>query len=630
MGLAPRITLLLAVSLAAVLGVFSATGVISVRNSQDRVLQERLALARALAAHIDYVVDENLSKLQKLAFEPELRPTQLDEARARALIHSVYLESIFTGGISILDSKGRVVLSDPANLLGEPARTQDYVREALAAGRPQVSTVYVDPVSGRPLISAAVPIWDGVGAVVGLVAGDVDVSGGMPEGVLQRSGLGPSGAVQLIDRAGMVFASTDPGEIMTVSDHGNHVAALMAAREPVVGTCHDCHEPAAQRPAAKDIMAFAPLQSAPWAVAIREPEGEAMAPVHNLERWFIGLGVGVLVVGLLLSWTLAQSVVRPLAQLTRAAQRIAEGDLATGVPAFGQDEVGRLAQAFDTMRVRLKESLERIRNWGRELEAQVQQRTLELRESHDRLERAMAERARLYEELQRREATRAELLRKVITAQEEERKRIARELHDETSQGLTALVIGLDDLTASVNLGQDHVSERLQDMKTMAVTVLENVHKIIYDLRPSLLDDLGLVAAARWYIESRLQPLGIQTEIVITGHERRLPAQLETVLYRLIQETVNNIARHSGAAHARIRLHFGRKGIDVHVRDDGKGFDLSALEAAPDRMRGLGLMGMQERVALVDGVLRIHSAPGHGTEVSVFIPIPEVQDDGKN
>ncbi len=632
MGLAARITLLLAVSLAAVLGVFSATGVISVRNSQDRVLQERVALARALAGHIDYVLDENLRTLQQLALQADLRPGQVNDTAAQRLLHDAYLNSIFSGGILLLNSKGGILVSDPqTSLAGSQALvSQDYVQQALTNGRPIVSGVYDSPASGRPVVSAAVPVWDGVGAVGGLLVGDVDVSNGMPEGVLQQAGISQSGSAQLIDSAGMVFASTDPAQIMTASDHAGHVQKLISAGKALVGTCHDCHEPSATQPTGKDLMAFAPLQAAPWAVAIREPESEALAPVHNLEKWFIWLGVGVLLGGLLLAWTLAQSIARPLGQLTKAANRITEGDLSTTVPRFGRDEVGRLAQAFETMRGRLRESLEQIQGWGHQLEGQVQKRTAELRQSNERLQRSMTERARLYEELERRDAARAELLRKVITAQEDERRRIARELHDETSQGLTTLVIGLDDAATSTRTGRNHLPERLQDMKSMAVTVLENVHKIIYDLRPSLLDDLGLVAAARWYAESRLQPQGIETEVTITGRERRLPPELETVLYRITQEAVNNIARHSGATHARLRMRFARRGIDLQVRDDGQGFDLPALEAKPGEMRGLGLMGMQERVALLDGQLKVQSAPGKGTEIDVYIPVPEVQDDGKD
>ena len=164
-----------------------------------------------------------------------------------------------------------------------------------------------------------------------------------------------------------------------------------------------------------------------------------------------------------------------------------------------------------------------------ELEDRVRERTHELEASRDSLRSAAEEKAALYEELRRKEAARGELLRKVITAQEEERRRIARELHDETGQALSALVVGMDAATLAGESDMASIRKRLVDLRAVTVDALEDVHRLIYDLRPSLLDDVGLVAGLRWYAETRLQSSGVTSEVMVTGEEKRLPASSSTL-----------------------------------------------------------------------------------------------------
>src|SRR3989338_3178469 len=218
----------------------------------------------------------------------------------------------------------------------------------------------------------------------------------------------------------------------------------------------------------------------------------------------------------------------------------------------------------------------------------------------------------LYQELQRKEETRGELLRKVISVQEEERKRIARELHDETSQDLATLLLSLE---TSVSSASEPLKERLMRMKALPNRTLDSIHRLIYDLRPSVLDDLGLPSAIRWVAESRLEPLGIDLTFEVVGTERRLKPEIETTLFRIGQEAISNIARHAEANSVRIVIEFGDRLLRLQVEDNGKGFEPEKVVGSADR--AIGLLGMRERAALLDGAFTIYSEPGGGTRLTI-------------
>jgi len=238
------------------------------------------------------------------------------------------------------------------------------------------------------------------------------------------------------------------------------------------------------------------------------------------------------------------------------------------------------------------------------------------------------ENAKLYSEVQRKEQLRGELLNLVISTQEEERKRIARGLHDETSQALTSLAVNLEAIIAILPSDADEAKAKLRGIQSLALKTLDEIHKIIYELRPTLLDDLGLVAAVKWHAENYLEAAGIKVHLETAGLERRLPAQIETALFRIIQEATTNIVRHADAESTSISLEFNETCIAIHIEDDGKGFDLNEVMRSRDGERGLGLLSMEERAELLGGHLSIKSRPGLGTQITVKIPIEQEIPDG--
>ena len=232
------------------------------------------------------------------------------------------------------------------------------------------------------------------------------------------------------------------------------------------------------------------------------------------------------------------------------------------------------------------------------------------------------ENARLYAEVQQKEHIRGELFKKAMNAQEDERKRIARELHDETSQNLTALLFLSEEVLEMDNLEQAQM--RLTHMQSLVKLTLDGVHKIIFDLRPSMLDHLGLVPALRWYTESRLSPRDVRVEIKEASQPRRLPTEVETALFRVVQEAINNVARHAAARNVRIEFEFNDQSVKVEIEDDGIGFDIGSSQMIlPENGRGLGLLGMQERIELLGGEIIVETNPGFGTLLVIQVPLIE-------
>ena len=617
-----RVLILAAVGTAGILTAFSVSSLLAVNESIDRTLDERQALAETSAGHVDYIVRQSLRVLEETAVtegfdleSSDLEPEQL--ALRRALSGSIFTSVYLT------DADGAVLWTEPPYLwmLGKTIGSSPHVEAAMDTGRPSVSDLSAAVADGKPAVSIAVPVRGSGGQVAGLVAGDIVLSDTDLTDIIQPAVVGETGYVQILDKQGFVLASTRPGELLQKSDHEGQIATLIDEKRTSSGTCHGCHESAGEAERETEVMAFAPLESAPWGVLIRQSEDEALAPSRRLKERALWFGVPALLVALLFAWVTARSVLRPVRVLTGAAQKISSGDLSEPVPNLGEDEIGALARAFEVMRVRLKESLESIQAWGHNLETRVQERTRELEASRDHLRAVAEENVTLYQQVRRKETARSELLKKVISAQEEERRRIARELHDETSQALTALVVGMETAALTPGMEKGGVQEKLAELRELAVETLEDVHRLIYDLRPSVLDDLGLAPGLSWYADSRLQPEGVRVRVMVTGEERRLPAEVETALFRIGQEAISNAARHAQAAYVLVSLDFQESSITLEVEDDGVGFDVATVTESAAPRPGWGILGMKERAILLGGTSEIVSEPGSGTRVKVSIPL---------
>jgi two-component system sensor histidine kinase UhpB len=313
--------------------------------------------------------------------------------------------------------------------------------------------------------------------------------------------------------------------------------------------------------------------------------GEALVALwvtsHSLESHHYLIDTSFLVLAalssLLINVVVLRASFRPLFRLLLTIRSVSAGQTTQRTPVPADPDIGPLTRAFNTM-------LDQLESFQREQTLQI------------------------------------------IQAQEEERRRVARELHDETSQTLTALLLHTEILSQHVALAASHLSIQEQQqfeqdtaqLTTLAQETLDDIHVIAQQLRPSVLDDLGLLAALRWLAEDGRQRLHLHTNVVIGEDVKTLslPPVYETTLFRIAQESLTNTARYANAAEVTIMLLIHEQQVVLTVRDDGQGFDTAQVR------QGLGLRGMRERTALLQGTLTVRTTPGEGTYIEATLPLP--------
>jgi len=215
---------------------------------------------------------------------------------------------------------------------------------------------------------------------------------------------------------------------------------------------------------------------------------------------------------------------------------------------------------------------------------------------------------------------------KIIMAQEEERKRVAREIHDGPAQTMANLVLKTEIAERFLEMDdKENLRSELADLKTQIRSGLEEIRKIIFLLRPMALDDLGLTPTLRKYVQDFEERTRIKTSFEATGKERRLPGAMEVAMFRLAQEALNNVQRHARATFVSLRVNFTDSEVQMTIQDNGVGFRMN--DPGPRGRNKLqsqfGLMGMRERVELLQGTLDIDSAPGQGTTINIRLPLRE-------
>lgn len=245
------------------------------------------------------------------------------------------------------------------------------------------------------------------------------------------------------------------------------------------------------------------------------------------------------------------------------------------------------------------------------------QKVADLDSANARLRAATLEQARLIEQVQAgRERMRA-LSHQLLQAQEAERRHIARELHDEIGQTLTAVKLNLQ----SVKQIFPRQVPRLDESIGVVERALQQVRDLSLDLRPSILDDLGLVPALSWYLDRQAKRAGFVAQLVAAPLAVSLAPDIQIACFRIAQEAVTNVARHARARQVRVELCQQGEELLLTVRDDGIGFDVTAARERATRGGSLGLLGMQERASLLGGEVQVHSEPRHGTEVRARLPL---------
>jgi len=215
-------------------------------------------------------------------------------------------------------------------------------------------------------------------------------------------------------------------------------------------------------------------------------------------------------------------------------------------------------------------------------------------------------------------------VQQITRAQEDERKRIARQLHDDMAPPLLLLIQRLDSVTSRTRPKlHNSLKDALEDLRNQVIEALEYLRRFAQDLRPRILDDLGLIAALEWIAEDLAKNYGIDAHVEVAGIEHSLSAEVQLLLFRIAQEALSNIRRHAKASMAEVELKFENNKVRLSISDNGKGFDLPSHPESLASTGKLGIIGMYERARLLGGSLKVQSELGKGTQVVAEVPLPE-------
>ena len=576
-----------ALGLATLLSAFAVLMAWAVQLSTDAAYNERLVMVRTTARAVDDLMGQALHQIGALTGEIAWDAQHLQPLAEQPLLERLVHVSGTFESLGITDRQGRLLWSwgPPEDVAVLP--TSPIGAAAITSSEPAVGAA---PLKNQhpPIAVAATALRNRQGDIVGALVGTLHLAHMGVELVPMPLGR-PDLHVQLVDSEGRVLRSSSSGDSGDIPGLARQHLALLSASLQKGEAAAVLEEGEGEA----HLVAFAPFQKLSGGVFTEERADMALMVPRQLQRIGVFVGSAALLLVSLGAWWYARRITRPLEDLTAASQTIASGSFDHPVSVNSDDELGVLARSFDEMRVRLNAAFADRLRWEEELERQVRERT----------------------------ETVHQLLEKVISAQEEERKRIARELHDGVAQDMAALIVAIDSLQVDASISATR-RDLMQRVKGQAQEALQEVRRLLLDLRPSALDDLGLVPAVRWYVETRLAGEGIEHTVTVTGPERRLSPTLETTLFRIVQEAVNNAAKHAEPHKVGVQLDFTEPTLVALIEDDGKGFDSLAYRHGQSG-EAMGLAGMQERATLADGTLEVHSEPGHGTQIVARIPIME-------
>lgn len=550
--------------------VAGAVWVVSLPRLRRNLIDERLLLARTIAHSLDVTISSSLQTLGRLSAELPSSPVE-----AAARLRAFRFQSPFGEASYVVDSRAAIIAADPAEARPLPAAWLGY-HEAVT---PLVQT---PGNAGRAVIAIVQPFTREGGDY--FLVSEMNPRSSFLNTFLKDLGADPTMHVLVIDENGRVVASPDPAQVFQTVPGAREFADRIRAHRPLVVE----DQPAALMPGAPPepaLTVMAPLQFAAWGVVIQQPNANAFSGLRATGQGLLVAGLGLAVMGVLVARTLSRSVVSPIRRLSRQADAMRAGDLSSPIAVAGDFEIEMLARTLDEARARLGTMLDELQAFNVRLEEQVVARTRVIVQQDEQ---------------------RKTLVRRLLNATEDERRRLARELHDEIAQLLTVIQLSLHRIDLDT-------PEMRRASELLARTQTE-IHRIIHDLRPSLLDDLGLPTAMRSYAQDHLVRNGLTVSLEI---DEGLPPrpEMETVIFRIYQELVTNILRHSKAEQVSVELYERDGTLVLAVEDDGQGFD---PEAKSD---GAGITGMRERAALVNGTIRFDTEPGTGTHAIVEIPL---------
>jgi len=567
--LVPVTALLIAV---AGVGTFAFT-----RLTQTLIEQRDSELAQLAARQVARYWEDSVRLLTQVA---SLDPVRSGDATAGQMVlnNNDPLRHRFDQ-VSIANAQG-IIMATEAGKLGENVGDQACFARARRLRRPVRSKVRQDP-HGNPIVTVAVPIYDLRGQFSGCVLGVWNLQSdrlGLPVADVR---VGESGFAYLVDESGTILYH--PNRALVGADYRHHPAVATLLQGETGAQTVSMHQQTT-------VVGYAPLPLRRltsfffadetwdgWGLLTSQLWDDIVAPIQPYVRLMVVLLF--LVVTLPLSFLALSSrrIIAPLQTLVAQAGRVASGEFESQVStASGPSEVRELGLAFNAMVSQLRRYRSDIQNY----------------------------------------------VVSILNSQAGERKRIARELHDDTAQSL--IVLGQHIEMAEEFTGQADLTTQLESLRDMVDDTLQGVRRFTRDLRPPLLEELGLPRTLELLGDRTQQGESVAVTVTIDGEPRKLLPELELGLYRLAQESLSNVRKHARATHAEVRLTYAQESVELVIKDDGVGFDAPVDPTNLQRSGRLGLMGIHERARLFGGKATISSKSGEGTLVIVAIPITPI------
>jgi signal transduction histidine kinase len=494
--------------------------------------------------------------------EPTLQQTTLQ--RGRDLVADFTTD----GGIIILDANGFVSVTEPfrPDLNGQDFSQEPYFKDASALRTSTFSDIIKEPGSGEDIIVIAVPIEKLDGEFIGVIAGRFYLSFKRLGQEIQKLRVGEEGTAYLVDRQGRLIYH--PLSNLIGTDFSSREAVKQLQQGSLIGavTSRENGQP-------NTVEGYAVVQVTGWGLVIGEPWAQVVEPAQNALRPIaVVLIVGLITVAAFVSLGV-QAVTDPIQNLVTQTRQVSAGDYDAQVTLSRIKEIRELGMAFNEMVEQIRKYRAGVRHY----------------------------------------------VAGITQSQEEERKRIARELHDDTVQSLIAIGQRIE-LIKGVLDDPIEARTRLNELRIMVTGAIASVRQFSRDLRPLALEDLGLVAAMQYLVNQLAQSEGIDIDFKVEGTVEGLPADMEVAIYRILQETLNNIKKHAQATEVNVLAQFTGKQSLLLVEDNGCGFIVPDSITDFASSGSFGVMGLQERAQLFGGKLEIMSQPDEGTIIRLVIP----------
>ncbi|GMV39536.1 MAG: hypothetical protein AMXMBFR64_12520 [Myxococcales bacterium] len=739
-----RAALFLALGAASFVGAVAVLSGTMVDDSVERLLAERLELARTVGAFVEQRMSANLARLSTVSADSLASG---DPAAVRDALATEYHVGIYQEGAFALDGGGALIAVAPSDLRDTLASVDLGAMIQVVDARGGVATTQVLPLGrGERPVVIMLGVVKRKGERLGYVGGVMPVTDNNALAPALHGQRGIDSVMDLVDTGGVVVASTDARRLLVPGDHDEVLSKAIRDGRGLRGRCHGCHTTEQNPARVETVLAFAPLPSLSLGVAVQQPETDALAPAFALQRRLVVIGVSFVALFLLFAGLSVRSVVDPVKRLTREVRTVEAGQGRAALPAFGRDEVGVLASTLERWRSGLIDSLqtaekhrqalngemERTRQHlealqeiagqytlGADAEAIVEhgldsmlhllglsrgvarvefgEREIVVRRlmpadqaarlldacvaevergrgdavrcppvdgpdggrlatvigAHHvvprgiRVDCVLADRADrpdveprwlsslvhhlgisvtsrlLHDQELARQQLQEQYLHRVMRAQEDERRRVARELHDTVAQDLAALRLEVERLGGRPECAP--LRAEFEALERRAGEVLESVRRTLFDLRLTVLENLGFLPTLQWHLERMEKQNGIRGILAVRGPEREPEYDTAVALFRIFQESLQNVVAHARAEHVSVTVRFADGHVEMVIEDDGRGFDVTQARTPSDTGRGLGLLGMEERARLVRGTVSIESVVGEGTTVTVSAPMPTLE-----